>query len=100
VKGEKRFVVHDATLIVTSMAANDELSKKYYQVARKVGDATTDVSGLGDEASISIMNAIYIRKGRLVVEVRVSGGDRDRDLHDDATRRVNSLAKLVSAKLP
>ena len=100
VNGEKRFVVHEAGLIISDMAANDELSKKFYQISRKTGDASTDVPGLGDEASISIMNSIYIRKGRLVIEVRVTGGERDRDLHDDATRRVNALAKLASAKLP
>ena len=100
IKGEKRFVVYSAGLIISNMAANDDLSKKFYQISRKTGDAGTEVPGLGDEASISIMNSIYIRKGRLVVEVRVSGEDRDRDLHDDATRRVNELAKLVAAKLP
>ncbi|WP_201456109.1 hypothetical protein [Bradyrhizobium macuxiense] len=100
VNGEKRFVVHDVTLIVSNMAANDDISKKFYQVVRKTGDAKTDVAGLGDEASINVMNSIYIRKGRLVIEVRVGGEDRDRDLHDDATRRVNELAKLVSAKMP
>jgi hypothetical protein len=98
VKGEKRFVNHDASLIISNMAVNNDLSKRFYQIARKSGDAATDVPGIGDEASISIMNAIYIRKGRLVVELRVSG-DRDRDLHDDATRRVNELAKMVSAKM-
>jgi hypothetical protein len=46
------------------------------------------------------MNAIYIRKGLLTVEVRVSGGERDQTIHDDAMRRVNAIAKLVAAKLP
>ena len=99
VNGEKRFAVYDASLIIDNMAANDELSKKFYQIARKTSDADTDVPGLGDEAGISKMNSVVIRKGRLVVEVRVSGGDRDRQLYDDATRRVNALAKLVAAKL-
>jgi hypothetical protein len=39
-------------------------------------------------------------KGLLTVEIRVGGGSRDRALYDDATRRVNELAKLVAAKLP
>jgi hypothetical protein len=46
------------------------------------------------------MNAIYIHKGLLTVEVRDDGEGRDRALYDDATRRVNELAKLVAAKLP
>jgi hypothetical protein len=99
VNGERHFVTHDVTLIVSNVAATPELSKKYYQVVRKVGEARTELSGLGDEASINIMNQVYIRKGLLVVEVRVGGGDRDQAIHDDATRRVNELAKLVSAKL-
>jgi hypothetical protein len=98
VNGERRFVTHDVHLNISNMAATPELSKKYYEAARKVGDAKTEVAGLGDEASISVMNAIYIRKRLLTVEVRV--GDRDWVLHDDATRRVNELAKLVAAKLP
>jgi hypothetical protein len=100
VNGERRFVTYDVNLIVSNMAATPELSKKFYEAARKVGDAKTEIAGLGDEASVSVMNAIYIRKGHLTVEVRVGGGDRDRALHDDATRRVNALAKLVAEKLP
>ena len=100
VNGERRFVTHAVNLNVSNMAATPELSKKFYEVARKVGDAKTEIDGLGDEASLSVMNAIYIRKGLLTVEIRVGGEDRDRALHDDATRRVNELAKLVAAKLP
>ena len=100
VNGERRFVTHDVNLNITNMAATPELSKKFYEVARKVGDAKTEIAGLGDEASLSARNAIYIRKGLLTVEIRVGGGDRDRALYDDATRRVNELAKLVAAKLP
>jgi len=100
VNGERRFVTHDVNLNVSNVAATPELSKKFYEVARKVGDAKTEIAGLGDEASINVMNAIYIRKGLLTVEVRVGGGDRDRAVHDDAARRVNELAKMVAAKLP
>jgi hypothetical protein len=100
VNGERRFVTHDVNLNVSNVAATPGLSKKFYEVARKVGDAKTEIAGLGDEASISVMNAIYIRKGLLTVEIRVGGGDRDRAVHDDAARRVNELAKMVAAKLP
>jgi hypothetical protein len=100
VNGERRFVTHDVNLNVSNMAATPELSKKFYEAARKVGDAKIEIAGLGDEASISVMNAIYVRKGLLTVEIRVGGGDRDRAVHDDATRRVNELAKLVAEKLP
>lgn len=100
VNGQKRFAIYSVTMSVSNMAANEELSKKYYKIARNTGDGSKDVPGLGDEASISFNNSVVIRKGRLVVEVRVSGGDRDKELHDDGTRRVNQLAKMVSAKLP
>jgi hypothetical protein len=100
VNGERQVVVHDVALNVTNMAATPELSKKYYQVARKVGDAKTELAGLGDEASMSIMNAIYIRKGLLTIEVRVGGGARDRAIHDDATRRVQEIAKRAAANMP
>ena len=82
------------------MAATPELAKRNYDIARKVGDAKTDVAGLGDAAAITPLNTIYIRKGLLTVELRVGGDTRDRALYDDATRRVNELAKLVAAKLP
>jgi len=100
VNGERRVVTNSVNLNISNMAATPELSKKFYEVARKVGDAKTEIAGLGDEASISVMNAIYIRKGLLVVEVRVGGDARDRALYDDATRRVNELAKRVAARLP
>jgi hypothetical protein len=100
INGERRFVTNDVTLIVENVAATPELSKTYYEAARKVGDAKTEIDGLGDEACINIMNEIHIRKGLLTIEVRVGGGDRDRTLHDDATRRVNEVAKLVSKRLP
>jgi hypothetical protein len=66
----------------------------------KVGGADTPIPGLGDEASIDIMNNIYVRKGVLTITVRVSGGGRDQTLHADARRRVNEIARLVAAKLP
>lgn len=100
VNGQKRFASYSVTMSVSNVAANEELSKKYYRIARNTGDGSKDVPGLGDEASISFNNSVVIRKGRLVVEVRVSGGDRDKELHDDGTRRVNELARMVSAKLP
>jgi hypothetical protein len=65
VNGERRFVTHDVNLNVSNMAATPELSKKFYEAARKVGDAKIEIAGLGDEASISVMNAIYVRKGLL-----------------------------------
>jgi hypothetical protein len=99
VNGERTFVTHDVTLIVANVAATVELSKKYYEAARKVLDASTEVDGLGDEASFSASNVIYIRKGLLTIQVRVGGGDRDRAVRDDATRRVNAIAKLVARKL-
>ncbi len=100
VGGERKIITHDAQLSVVNLASTLEFSKKYYDIARKVGDAKTEIAGLGDEASINVMNQIYIRKGLLTVEIRVGGGERDKTLYDDATRRVNELAKIVTAKLP
>jgi hypothetical protein len=99
VNGEPTFVTHSVTVIVANVAATEELSKRYYEAARKVLDASTEVEGLGDEASFSASNVIYIRKGLLTIQVGVGGGERDRAIHDDATRRVNALAKLVARKL-
>lgn len=100
VGGQRKIVTNSIQMRVSNMAATPELAKRNYDIARKVGDAKIDLAGLGDEAAITPMNAIYIRKGLLTVELRVSGDSRDRTLYDDATRRVNELAKLVAAKLP
>lgn len=100
VNGERTFITHSVTLNVSNVAANVDLSKRYYAAARKVLDASAEVEGLGDEASFSATsNVVYIRKGPLVIQVQVGGGDRDRAVHDDAGRRVNALAKLVARKL-
>jgi hypothetical protein len=85
---------------VRNVASTPEAAKKYFDVAQKGGGADTPLDGLGDQARIDVMNQIYIRKGVLVVTVRVGGGERDQALHADARRRVNELAKLVAAKLP
>ena len=77
---------------VQDVATSVDIAKKHYAIALKVGDADTAVPGLGDEASIDIMNRIYIRKGVLTVAVHVGGGERDQALHDDARRRVNEIA--------
>jgi hypothetical protein len=87
-------------MIVSNVASTVEASKIRYVSAQKVGSADTPVVGLGDEASLSIMNQIYIRKGVLNVSVRVGGGDRDQALHADARRRALELAKVVAARLP
>jgi hypothetical protein len=100
IDGQRKIVSNSIQMRVANMAATPELAKRNYDIARKVGDAKSDVAGLGDAAAITPLNAIYIRKGLLTVELRVGGDTRDRALYDDATRRVNELAKLVAAKLP
>ncbi len=99
VNGERQFVTHSVSLVVSEVSATPELSKKYYKAARSA--AKTEIAGLGDEASLDdVLNNIFIHKGLLTVTIHVGGGDRDRALHDEATRRANAIAKLVAEKLP
>jgi hypothetical protein len=99
VNGERQFVTHSVSLVVSEVSATPELSKRYYKVARSA--AKIEIAGLGDEASLDdVLNNIFIHKGLLTVTIHVGGGDRDRALHDDATRRANAIAKLVAEKLP
>ncbi len=100
VNGQRQYIFHWVDLKVSNVAATPELSRKFYDMTRKGGDAKTEVGGLGDEASINIMNAMYIRKGLLTVELHVGGGGRDKAIYDDATRRLKEIAKLVVAKFP
>jgi len=100
VDGRPQTIANSIDMIVSNVAATVESSKVRYVSAQKVGNADTPVVGLGDEASLSIMNQIYIRKGVLNVSLRVGGGERDQALHADARRRALELAKLVAAKLP
>jgi hypothetical protein len=98
--GQRKIVTNSIKLSVSNVAANADFAKKHYEISRKVGDAKAEVAGVGDEASISPLNTVYIRKGVLTVELRVAGDMRDRALYDDAARRAGELAKRVSVKLP
>jgi len=100
VNGQREVTTNSIEMSVQNVATTVDASKSYHVVALKVGEANTPVVGLGDEASMDIMNRIYIRKGVLNVAVRVGGGERDQALHDDAKRRVLEIAKLIAAKLP
>jgi hypothetical protein len=100
VNGQRQVITNTIDMNVQDVASSVDFAKKHYAVALKVGEADTVVPGLGEEASIDIMNRIYIRKGVLTIAVHVGGGERDQALHADARRRVNELAKLVAAKLP
>jgi hypothetical protein len=100
INGQREVTTNSIEMSVQGVATTVDFSKSHYAVALKVGGANTPVVGLGDEASIDIMNRIYIRKGVLNVAVRVGGGERDQALHDDARRRVLEIAKLIAAKLP
>jgi hypothetical protein len=100
IDGKREVTTNSIEMSVQSVATTVDFSKSHYAVALKVGGANTPVVGLGDEASMDIMNRIYIRKGVLNVAVRVGGGERDQALHDDARRRVLEIAKLIAAKLP
>jgi hypothetical protein len=100
IDGRPQTVANSVEMIVSNVSSTVEASKIRYVSAQKVGSADTPVVGLGDEASLSIMNQIYIRKGVLNVSVRVGGGDRDQALHADARRRALELAKVVAARLP
>jgi hypothetical protein len=100
VNGQREVTTNSIEMSVQNVATTVDASKSYHVVALKVGEANTPVIGLGDEASMDIMNRIYIRKGVLNVAVRVGGGQRDQALHDDARRRALEIAKLIAAKLP
>ncbi len=97
--GKRTIELNQIQVSVRNVAANEELSKRWFQSAIKVSEARTPVEGLGDEAALDIMNRIHIRKGLTTVEVRVSGGERDQALHDQAKVRVGELAKIVAARL-
>jgi len=100
VDGERQVIANTIDLKVKDVATSVDFAKQSYGDASRVAHADTVVSGVGDEASIDIINNIYIRKGVLTVAVHVSGGERDQALYADARRRVNEIAKLVVAKLP
>lgn len=97
--GKRTIELNQIQVSVRNVAANEDLSKRWFQSAIKVSEAKTPVDGLGDEAALDIMNRIHIRKGLTTVEVRVSGGERDQALHDQAKQRVGELAKIVAARL-
>jgi len=100
VDGKREVTTNSIEMSVQNVATTVDSSKSYHVVALKVGGADTPVVGLGDEASMDIMNRIYIRKGVLNVAVRVGGGERDQALHADARRRALEIAKLIAAKMP
>ncbi|GLS43819.1 hypothetical protein [Methylobacterium brachythecii] len=98
--GARKIISNTISLNVQDVAATPELALKYYQISKKVGDAKTDLQGIGDEASLSPTNQIVIRKGVVNIAVRVGGDMRDKALYDDATQRVNAIAKRVAAHMP
>lgn len=97
--GKRTIELNQIQVSVRNVAATEELSKRWFQSAIKVSEAKTPVEGLGDEAALDIMNRIHIRKGLTTVDVRVSGGERDQALHDQARARVGELAKIVAGRL-
>jgi hypothetical protein len=60
-----------------NVATSGDFAKRNYQITMKVGGADTPILGLGDEASINIMNHVYVRKGVRTIAVHVGGGERD-----------------------
>lgn len=97
--GKRTVEINQIQVSVRNVAATEDLSKRWFQSAIKVSEAKTPVAGLGDEAALDIMNRIHIRKGLTTVDVRVSGGERDQALHDQAKARVGELAKIVAGRL-
>jgi hypothetical protein len=100
VNGKHQVILNTIDVFVDNVATSVDVAKRNYQIVMKSGSADTPVPGLGDEASIDIMNHIYVRKGVVTIAVHVGGDARDQALHADARRRVNEIAKLVAAKLP
>jgi hypothetical protein len=97
--GKRTVELNQIQVSVRNVAANEDLSKRWFQSAIKVSEAKTPIEGLGDEAALDIMNRIHIRKGLTTVDVRVSGGERDQALHAEAKARVGELAKIVAGRL-
>jgi hypothetical protein len=100
VNGKREVILNSIRVRVVEVSLTPEAAKKYFAIAGKVGNGDTPVPGLGDEATMSIMNEINIRKGLINVSVRVGGDQRNKALHEDARKRALELAKIVVARLP
>lgn len=100
VNGKREVILNSIRVRVVEVSLTPEAAKKYFAIAGKVGRTDTPVPGLGDEATMSIMNEISIRKGLINVSVRVGGDQRNKALHEDARKRALELAKIVAARLP
>lgn len=93
-------IVTTAGVRVVDLGVTREAAMKSFLIARTIGGKSTPVAGLGDEASISAGNEVYLRKGLLTLAVRVTGAPREQALQDEARRRVVELARRVAARLP
>lgn len=99
-KVEGQQVFHIAQVALKNVAATPELSKRFYDVSAKVVGPLSPLAGLGEEAGIDALNRITVRKGLYAIEVKVTGGERDRTLHAEARERALELARIAAGRLP
>ena len=100
VGGEARTSGHLAQVSVKNVAADLDLSRRFYEVSRKVVGPLTPIEGLGDEAGFDVLNRITIRKGLVTMEIKVTGGERDPAVHTEARERAIDLARIAVQRLP
>ena len=100
INGKREIILNTIAVRVNEVSSTLEGAKRYFSITGKLGPNDSALPGFGDEATLSIMNEINIRKGLINVSVRVGGGQRDKALHEDARKRALALAKVVVGRLP
>jgi hypothetical protein len=71
----------------------------YYALSLDVSGAGKSIKGIGEAAAMDDNNKITVLQGNVVFHLRVTGGETDVALHDEAAEVAKKLAASVVARL-
>jgi hypothetical protein len=92
-------ITHQVQLTLENVLADAEAASDYFELSLEVSGEAEPVDGIGTAAAIDPRNKITVQEGNVVFHLRVTGGETDAVLHEQAAAVAKNLAASVAARL-
>lgn len=92
-------ITHQVQLTLENVLDDAEAASDYFELSLEVSGDAEPIDGIGTAAAIDPRNKITVQEGNVVFHIRVTGGETDAALHEEAAAVAKILGASVAARL-